>query len=267
MRPGIHAEAGQASFWSLAKIPAISFGAAFLIAATAVSISASVTAPIHHWKDAQNTPKTSRHAYVAQIQPAALETPTNQPIRAWYPDNNFVEWHLAVQPGQPLAGVSIRNSTSDTNRLLRFYLQTGNPEYPWMPAVDLFNQAGKPVEIKLPPGRYLVQTINSAIDRPYQTVQASQARNLAVVDLVQPDSSAIANLRLTIHDRNRVSSFRLDAKDGGMEPNPVARPIVNAAIRQAIRPTASQPKKSGHSTYEVASSEVDYAPLMRQALN
>lgn len=248
-------------------------GTFMLTLATGV-LSQSVNSDITAFHDRQANPKRPElpaHIYRASMADATSAAPSASPAPkvapAWFPENNRVDWKLAIRPDQTPIGLSVRNASTQHNRILRFYLRA--PGYSQMiPAADLYIRPSKEAELRLPPGQYLIQQIETPIDMPFDRVVQAKATNLAQVLLASPDRSRYANLRLTVHPRNVVTAFRLDTRESVDVGNAVANPIMNgpiAPIQYASAPAQRGPVYAVSST-QAERAEPDYSSLMRQAL-
>ncbi|WP_162815006.1 hypothetical protein [Erythrobacter aureus] len=120
-----------------------------------------VSETILTFREKQATPPASpipESAQAHQMPQASIEpiqhAPEPEPV--WFPANNAAEWGISIRPGQQTIPVSIGNTESMQNGIVRFYIATGSRSAPWRPAATVHVRAGSSASIRLPQGQYLV---------------------------------------------------------------------------------------------------------------
>jgi hypothetical protein len=263
---------GKAGGKSKYLLPFLSMVAVFSVGLTAGLTTDGVNESIQGWRLRQAAPKKAvMPAHIARLQmvearaPAVQMTPPPQ-ATAWFPANNQVHWQLGMQAGDVPAALAIQNASMQHNRILHFLIADWQGS--WLPTATLYVPAGQQSEIKLPRGRYLVQTIKAPIAMPFDQVSRLTPAPVAQLDLFRPDTSPQANLRLTLAADGSLTSFRLDTLKAASHPDPIRLPVSNGPIPQAQQAhayVASASRRQAVRHVSSANTE-DYSSLLAAAL-
>ncbi len=142
---------------------------------------------------------------------STMEQPrTPEPVEAWFPDNNTVQWSTSVAPGQPLSGISLRNGDQSVNLIAHLTARGTNGGM--VPIASMTVSPGRESVLHPPAGDYAMEIVVSPIDMPFDRI-ASLPR------------SKPASFALPAQDPNVVPSVRFEVSKGVIRrlPDPNAR--------------------------------------------
>lgn len=95
-----------------------------------------------------------------------------------YPENNAARWTISVTPGSDIGPVEVRNNSMSTNARLAF-TRDGQTA----PAVLLWVRAGSLAHVSLPDGRYRINALATAVDRPHDPSDPDLGPESGTVDV------------------------------------------------------------------------------------
>lgn len=154
-----------------------------------------------------------------------------EPVKAWFPDNNTVQWSTTVAPGQPLSAISLRNGDQSVNLIAHLTARGTNGGM--VPVASMTVSPGRESVLHPPAGDYAMEIVTSPIDMPYDRI-ASLPR------------SRPASFSLPAQDHNAIPSVRFEVSKGIIRrlPDPNAsRPVAgDESDWSRTRSTASRPR-------------------------
>lgn len=219
-----------------------------------------VSETILTFREEQATPPASpipESAQAPQMIQASIE-PIQQapePAPVWFPANNAAQWGISIRPGQQTIPVSIGNTGSMQNGIVRFYIATGSTSAPWRPAATVHVRAGNSASIRLPQGQYLVARTAAPTTLDYEEAASRK-----------PEEST----QLTVGP-NHGAPIQIAIDRTGSMPIQNASAPQRYALASSQRPAASrsralQPVRSTVAVNQAHEQE-EYAGLVEASLN
>lgn len=137
-------------------------------------------------------PVTTRAVMTAEASGSASPIPA----KAWFPENNTVQWATAVAPGQQLSGISLRNGDQAVNLIA--HLTARGTTGGMVPVASMTVSPGREAVLHPPAGDYAMEIVTSPVDMPYERVGTLPRSKPASFTLPTQDQNAIPTVRFEV---------------------------------------------------------------------